>query len=180
MNEARITAAIGMELGRKPMDEMRWEEIWDAALRIRAMFLSHPLSDRLRETLADGLRSFDSSAPLAVRSSAIGEDSAGAALRVCMSQSSACAVFLPSKTQCDWFGHRSGPTQPCSIARNWGLTRHTVAWRCWSRRWSMLTARVSPSPVIRGHQQGSRHHRVGSRPVQSAGRRRDGPRSLGS
>ena len=55
VNDAKIPTAIGMELGRKSMDEMRWEEISDAALRIRAMFLSHPLSDRLRETLADGL-----------------------------------------------------------------------------------------------------------------------------
>lgn len=77
VNDAKITSAIGMELGRKSMDEMRWEEIWDAALRIRAMFLAHRLSDRLRETLADGLSGFDSSTPLAVRSSAIGEDSAG-------------------------------------------------------------------------------------------------------
>ncbi len=77
VKDAKITTAIRMELGRKSMDEMRWEEIWDAALRIRAMFLAHPLSDRLRETVAEGLSGFDSSTPLAVRSSAIGEDSAG-------------------------------------------------------------------------------------------------------
>jgi pyruvate,water dikinase len=28
-----------MELGRKPLDAMRWEELWDAALRIRSAFL---------------------------------------------------------------------------------------------------------------------------------------------
>ena len=77
VKDAKITTAIRMELGRKSMDEMRWEEIWDAALRIRAMFLAHPLSDRLRETVAEGLSGFDSSTPFAVRSSAIGEDSAG-------------------------------------------------------------------------------------------------------
>ena len=72
-----ITAAIRMELGRKPMDDMRWEEIWDAALRIRATFLAQPLSGLLRETISEGLRGLDASTPLAVRSSAVGEDAAG-------------------------------------------------------------------------------------------------------
>ena len=38
-----LPAMIGMELGRKPLDTMRWEELWDAALRIRAAFLAAPL-----------------------------------------------------------------------------------------------------------------------------------------
>ena len=75
--DAEITAAISMELGRKSMDGMRWEEIWDAALRIRSMFLAQPLSRQLRATVRDGLQIFNSSVPLAIRSSAIGEDSAG-------------------------------------------------------------------------------------------------------
>ena len=77
VKEAGITAAIRMELGRKSLEEMRWEEIWDAALRIRAAFLAQPLSGLLRKTVAEGLRGFDASTLLAVRSSAIGEDSAG-------------------------------------------------------------------------------------------------------
>ncbi len=77
VKNARIRAAIRMELGRKPMDDMRWEEIWDAALRIRAIFLAQPLSGSLRETIAEGLRGLDTSKPLAVRSSAVGEDAAG-------------------------------------------------------------------------------------------------------
>jgi len=75
--EAEIAAAIGMELGRKPLDDMRWEEIWDAALRIRSRFLAQPLSELLRKTIAAGLSQLDLSASLAVRSSALGEDSAG-------------------------------------------------------------------------------------------------------
>ena len=77
VEDSKITAAIGMELGRKSMDDMRWEEIWDAALRIRATFLAQPVSDLLRKSLAEALRGFKASTPLAVRSSAIGEDSAG-------------------------------------------------------------------------------------------------------
>ena len=77
INDAGITAAIRMELGRKPLEDMRWEELWDAALRIRAAFLAQPLSELLRVSVAEGLQGFDASTPLAVRSSAIGEDSAG-------------------------------------------------------------------------------------------------------
>jgi phosphohistidine swiveling domain-containing protein len=77
VNNAGIAPSIRMELGRKSMDDMRWEEIWDTALRIRAKFLAKPLSALLRETVAEGLRGFDPSVPLAVRSSAVGEDSAG-------------------------------------------------------------------------------------------------------
>lgn len=76
VTDARITAAIRMELGRKAMDDMRWEEIWDAALRIRSMFLAQPLSEQLSATIAEGLRLLDPSMPLAIRSSAVGEDSA--------------------------------------------------------------------------------------------------------
>jgi pyruvate,water dikinase len=77
VRDAGLAASIRMELGRKSLDDMRWEEIWDAALRIRAAFLAQPPSRLLRETLAEGLRGFAASTPLAVRSSAVGEDSAG-------------------------------------------------------------------------------------------------------
>jgi pyruvate,water dikinase len=74
---AGVGAVIGMELGRKSMDDMRWEERWDAALRIRAAFLAQPLSGGLCDLLAEALRGFDTAVPLAVRSSAVGEDAAG-------------------------------------------------------------------------------------------------------
>ena len=35
-----LAPVIQMELGRKPLNEMRWEEIWDAALRIRSALAS--------------------------------------------------------------------------------------------------------------------------------------------
>jgi len=77
VSDAEIMTAIRMELGRKSLDDMRWEEIWDAALRIRSVFLSQPLSKQLRAAVAEGLKLFDPSTPLAIRSSAVGEDSAG-------------------------------------------------------------------------------------------------------
>jgi pyruvate,water dikinase len=77
VDEHKIVGAIQMELGRKSMDDMRWEEIWDAALRIRSRFVSQPLSDHLSDAIAEGLQQLGSPATLAIRSSAVGEDSPG-------------------------------------------------------------------------------------------------------
>jgi pyruvate,water dikinase len=38
--ETGLALRIGRELNRKPFKDMRWEELWDAALRIRNMFLT--------------------------------------------------------------------------------------------------------------------------------------------
>ena len=38
-----LARLIRMELGRKPFASMRWEEIWDVALRIRSGFLAAPI-----------------------------------------------------------------------------------------------------------------------------------------
>jgi pyruvate,water dikinase len=72
---ADLNGTIRMELGRKPLGSMRWEEVWDAALRIRAAFLS---ADIPPKTAAEIVQAYDRlGAPVvAVRSSAPGEDSA--------------------------------------------------------------------------------------------------------
>ena len=41
---------IALELNRKDFKDMRWEEIWDTALRIRNMFLNTPLSRKNQRT----------------------------------------------------------------------------------------------------------------------------------
>jgi len=66
---------VHMELHRKPFEEMRWEEIWDTALRIRNMFIKTPLPSRLRKQLRAPLAFGFSGRPVSVRSSAPGEDS---------------------------------------------------------------------------------------------------------
>jgi pyruvate,water dikinase len=74
-----LAERISLELARKRFEDMRWEELWDAALRIRNAFLRAPWPGALREALldelhvhwADGLEK----TPLAVRSSSPGEDS---------------------------------------------------------------------------------------------------------
>lgn len=68
---------IQLELGRKPFEDLRWEEMWDAALRIRNMFLNTPLSASVRQVLAPGIQQRCAEEPVVVRSSALDEDTAG-------------------------------------------------------------------------------------------------------
>lgn len=70
-----LTPTIQMELGRKPLDQMRWEEIWDAALRIRNRFLSSRVPQDFERELSERVLELGAEQRLAVRSSAPGEDS---------------------------------------------------------------------------------------------------------
>jgi len=66
---------IMLELNRKDFAEMRWEELWDASLRIRNLFLRTPMSDDLAAAISEGLMPRFERRPVVVRSSAPGEDS---------------------------------------------------------------------------------------------------------
>lgn len=70
---AGLDEVIQMELGRKAFEDMRWEEIWDAALRIRTAFLSTPLPPQLADPIVEAYGTLKPGA-VAVRSSAPGED----------------------------------------------------------------------------------------------------------
>jgi pyruvate,water dikinase len=72
-----LAPVIQMELGRKPLEEMRWEEIWDAALRIRSAFLAAPLPFALVDAVSAALAKDAQETRWAVRSSAPAEDAAG-------------------------------------------------------------------------------------------------------
>jgi pyruvate,water dikinase len=65
---------IYTELGRKSLSDMRWEELWDAAFRLRSAFLAAPVPDEIRESVRDALNTLGTENVLAVRSSAPGED----------------------------------------------------------------------------------------------------------
>jgi pyruvate,water dikinase len=65
---------ILMELNRKDFQEMRWEEMWDASLRIRNFFLTTPMPGLMARALEDSLSQF-TDRPVVVRSSAPEEDS---------------------------------------------------------------------------------------------------------
>ena len=62
-----IRETIFMELGRKSFEDMRWEEIWDTALRIRNAFLQAPIPDVLRGNLIPQLEAMFPGKPVAVR-----------------------------------------------------------------------------------------------------------------
>ena len=72
----RLVNRIGMELDRKPAANMRWEELWDSALRIRSAFLAGSLPDELFDTIQTAYRDTLTGKSMVVRSSALDEDSA--------------------------------------------------------------------------------------------------------
>ena len=69
---------ILLELNRKPFAEMRWEEMWDAALRIRNLFLKTATPGFLDGALRDAVGKRFQEKPLVIRSSSPVEDSATA------------------------------------------------------------------------------------------------------
>ena len=73
-----LNRIVSFELGRKPFKDMRWEELWDAALRIRAGFQKGEITEDVRTQIADAYSGLGHNTPVAVRSSAPKEDTAGA------------------------------------------------------------------------------------------------------
>ena len=73
---AGLRERILMELHRKDFREMRWEEVWDAALRIRNLFLNHPLPEDLHAHLYHAIQERFAGKAVVVRSSSPEEDSA--------------------------------------------------------------------------------------------------------
>ena len=71
--EGDLERRVRMELGRKPMDGMRWEELWDAALRLRHTFLAAEMPDDLADAITSSVVDLGD-VDLVVRSSAPGED----------------------------------------------------------------------------------------------------------
>ena len=73
-----LAERIRLELSRKRFADMRWEEIWDAALRIRNMFLTTPLPQPLYQAISGPLLQRFGDSAVVVRSSAPDEDSSRA------------------------------------------------------------------------------------------------------
>ena len=69
-----LRTRIQIEISRKDFSQMRWEEIWDAALRIRNFFLKTPMPPALDDQFRKGLAPVFKESVVAVRSSAPGED----------------------------------------------------------------------------------------------------------
>lgn len=71
----RLPQVIEYEINKKNPKNMRWEELWDAALRIRTAFQKASFPSSLQVAIHRQLNEFPKGCSLAVRSSAIGEDS---------------------------------------------------------------------------------------------------------
>lgn len=78
VNLAGLKERILLEVNRKNFQEMRWEEMWDASLRIRNMFLKTPVPPEIAEKLRPMIEEKFKDKAVVVRSSAPGEDSAQA------------------------------------------------------------------------------------------------------
>ena len=66
---------IQLILHRKKFEDMRWEELWDLALRVRNRFLRTPLPSDLQEDLENAIVTQSTAGPVAVRSAGLSEDS---------------------------------------------------------------------------------------------------------
>ena len=73
-----LRAVIQQELGRKRLADMRWEELWDASLRIRSRFQRTPMPVEISDPIAVRLEGALGEQALVVRSSAPDEDARGA------------------------------------------------------------------------------------------------------
>ncbi|HPM42801.1 MAG TPA: PEP/pyruvate-binding domain-containing protein, partial [Candidatus Omnitrophota bacterium] len=73
-----LEGRIAIELGRKDLADMRWEEMWDTSLRIRNYIFRGKFPGHLYEELLHVLKKLLDRDPVAVRSSAIAEDSKSA------------------------------------------------------------------------------------------------------
>ena len=69
-----LTSRILFELNRKSFADMRWEEIWDASLRIRNLFLNTPIPPDMIKDMKPLIEGHFAEKPVVVRSSAPGED----------------------------------------------------------------------------------------------------------
>jgi pyruvate,water dikinase len=76
VNRTGLRERILLELHRKDFKEMRWEEIWDCATRIRNMFLRIPIPAEIEASFRGVIASQFSGKSVVVRSSAPDEDTA--------------------------------------------------------------------------------------------------------
>jgi pyruvate,water dikinase len=76
LSTTNLSEKILMELGRKEYGNMRWEEMWDAALRIRNLFLRTKMPSAIQGVIVAALRKYCPNKTLAIRSSSLAEDTA--------------------------------------------------------------------------------------------------------
>jgi pyruvate,water dikinase len=72
--KTRLSEKILLEINRKRYDQMRWEEMWDTALRIRNLLKNTPLPPAMEQDLAALIEERFRNRPVVVRSSSTIED----------------------------------------------------------------------------------------------------------
>ena len=76
ISQSGLQEKIQIELHRKNFSDMRWEEIWDAALRIRSLFLRQRIPEKLAREISNTVAEYFAETSVVVRSSAPEEDAA--------------------------------------------------------------------------------------------------------
>ncbi len=74
LNHNNLCHFIEMEILKKPFDEMRWEELWDAALRIQSAFTKAEIPKKLETDIISQLSKWPEETAFAIRSSSPLED----------------------------------------------------------------------------------------------------------
>lgn len=77
LQQEGLLERILLILNRKAFADMRWEEIWDASLRIRNLFLKTAFPQSVADEIDQIMSTRFNGVPTVVRSSAPGEDDAG-------------------------------------------------------------------------------------------------------
>lgn len=75
IKDNKIDKIIGLELARKNNQDMRWEEVWDSALRIRLAFTRGIMNPEMEASILNTLSQWPEDTKFAVRSSSPEEDS---------------------------------------------------------------------------------------------------------
>lgn len=75
ISENKLYNKIEMEISRKKVEDMRWEEMWDASLRIRSAFLKAEIPLHIKNQITEKIRKYPKNLKFSVRSSSPAEDS---------------------------------------------------------------------------------------------------------
>ncbi len=75
INSNKLAQNIDQELMRKNAEDMRWEEVWDSALRIRLSFIKGKMPKQMETEILETVSKWPAETKFAVRSSSPDEDS---------------------------------------------------------------------------------------------------------
>jgi pyruvate,water dikinase len=75
IKENKLFHVIDLEISRKPVEDMRWEEIWDASLRIRSAFLKAKMPEEIEDLIKLEIKKYGKNVKFSIRSSSPAEDS---------------------------------------------------------------------------------------------------------